>query len=111
MPHLKKTKIAKLGAKATTFVAKRGLKLGLQAMSVVSGPIAWVLSFLGNKFIENKIAPHAEALAIKALWRREARQFKRDWRKLGKISLRDMEVEEFKRIRKVLRRKKKCLRC
>lgn len=106
MAHLKNSKIAKLGAKASVFVAKQGLSLGLKTIGFATGPIGWVLSFAGKKFIENKVAPHAEALAIKALWRQEMRLYKKAWRKLAKDELKDTSVKTFKEIRAKLHEEK-----
>ena len=101
MSHLKNNLLIKLGAKAPSFIAKQGLSLGLKALGMASGPLGWALSFLGKQIIENKIAPHSEALAIRAMRNLETRQNRKSWRKLEKEMVKaNVSVIQFIKMRK-----------
>lgn len=81
MGHLRENKLIKATVSASGWVAKQGLSAGLKFMGVASGPVGWVLSFLGKKIIENKIMPYSKALGIKATMHWQMRTEKKLWSK------------------------------
>lgn len=108
MGHLRNSKQVQAVAKAGTFVMKQGLGAGLKVVGMATGPIGWVLSFLGKKIIENKIEPHAKALGVNAARHWEARQNKKRWKSLYKQGVKTgLTSEEFIALRKKMYEYKK----
>lgn len=109
MAHLKKNRATQFGVKATNFVAKQGLSIGLKAVGMATGPIGWIASFLGKRIIDKLLMPHVKAIAINANRHYQARVKKKKWKNAMKEALKeDLSVQQYINLRnKVLSERRK----